>query len=292
MNPGTKILIPVALGLLLLGSAVFTVYQTQYALVLQFGKVVRTIQEPGLKFKIPFINDVRKFDRRILGFEMKQERFLTNEKKNLDVDAFVKWRIQDVTLFYTRLGGQVQRANERLSQIIGDGLRSEFGKRSIQEVVAEDRSEMMAILTEQTNADVSDRFGVEIVDVRIRRIELPEDVSSSVYQRMEAERKRVAQGLRAQGSEAASRIRADADRQREVLLAEAYRDAEQLRGAGDATAAEIYAKAYGRNPEFFSFYRSLDAYKRAFAGDNNMFVLDPESEFFKYFRASGVRAGQ
>jgi membrane protease subunit HflC len=292
MNTGTKILIAAAAALLVFGSAVFTVYQTQYALVLQFGKVVRTIQEPGLKLKIPFINEVRKFDRRILGFELKQERFLTNEKKNLDVDAFVKWRIHDVTLFYTRLGGDVRRANERLLQIIGDGLRSEFGKRSIQEVVAEDRSEMMAILTEQTNVDVSGRFGVEIVDVRIRRIELPEDVSTSVYQRMEAERKRVAQKLRAEGSEAASRIRADADRQREVLLAEAYRDAEQVRGEGDATAAEVYAKAYSRNPEFFSFYRSLDAYKRAFAGAENMFVLDPDSEFFKYFRGSRLGAEQ
>lgn len=269
-----------AFAFLVVPMVLYTVDQREQAIVIQFGKIQRTVTEPGLKAKLPW-QSVEKFDKRILGFDLETQRYLTREKKNLDVDSFVKWRIKDPAIYKTTMSGDENVARSRLSQIIRDGLRGEFGKRDIQEVVAEDRSVMMHIITEETTKDVAG-FGIEVVDVRIRRIELPDDVSDSVYSRMEAERKRVAQELRARGAEAAERIRADADRQREVLLAEAYRDAEQVRGDGDAKAAETYAKAYGKNAEFFSFYRSLDAYKTAFDNDN-VFVMQPEGEFFDYF---------
>jgi membrane protease subunit HflC len=264
-------------------SAAFTVNERERAIVLQFGEVKRAINEPGLYFKVPVVNSVRKFDKRILTFDAEPENYLTDEKKNLLVDSFVKWRIDDPIKYYTTMSGDERRASLRLGQIIKDGLRGEFGKRTIQQVVAEDRADMMAILTEQANT-IADQFGIKVVDVRIKRIDLPTDVSEAVYNRMRAERKRVAQELRAQGAEAAERIRADADRQREVLLAQAYRDAEQVRGEGDAKATETYAAAYGQDPEFFSLYRSLDAYQTAFEGGNNLMVLEPDSEFFQYFR--------
>jgi len=275
------IIIVVAAFLLLIVPLVFyTVDQRDQAIIIQFGKIQDTITEPGLHAKLPW-QSVEQFDKRVLGFDLETQRYLTREKKNLDVDSFVKWRIKDPATYKTTMSGDENVARSRLSQIIRDGLRGEFGKRNIQEVVAEDRSTMMHIITEETTKDVAS-FGIEVVDVRIRRIELPDDVSDSVYSRMEAERKRVAQELRARGAEAAERIRADADRQREVLLAEAYRDGEQIRGDGDAQAADTYAKAYGKNKEFFSFYRSMDAYKTAF-DNNNVFVMQPEGAFFDYF---------
>ena len=265
----------------------YTVDEREQAIVLQFGEIVDSVQEPGLHAKLPW-STVKKFDKRILGFDLNTERYLTSEKKNLDVDSFVKWRIEDPTTYYTTMSGDENVARARLSQIIRDGLRGEFGKRNIQEVVAEDRSTMMKILTEETTQDVAG-FGIEVMDVRIRRIELPSDVSDSVYRRMEAERKRVAQEHRSKGKEESERIRADADRQREVLLAEAYRDAELVRGDGDATSADVYAKAYNQNVEFFSFYRSLDAYKTAFS-NQNIFVMQPDSEFFEYFNSATGKA--
>lgn len=272
-----------AVAFLVLPLVFYTVDQRAQAIVIQFGKIQKTVQEPGLHAKLPW-QTVQQFDKRILGFDLDTQRYLTREKKNLDVDSFVKWRIKDPATYKTTMSGDENVARSRLSQIIRDGLRGEFGKRDIQQVVAEDRSAMMRILTEETTKDVAG-FGIEVMDVRIRRIELPDDVSGSVYLRMEAERKRVAQELRARGAEAAERIRADADRQREVLLAEAYRDSEQIRGDGDALSAETYAEAYGKNEEFFAFYRSLDAYKTAF-NNENVFVMQPDGPFFEYFNSA------
>ena len=285
MQSGILRLLVIALAAILflvLPMVLYTVDQREQAIVIQFGKIQRTVSEPGLHAKLPW-QSVQTFDKRVLGFDLDTQRYLTKEKKNLDVDSFVKWRIKNPVAYKTRMSGDENVARSRLSQIIRDGLRGEFGKRNIQEVVAEDRSEMMKIITEETTQDVAG-FGIEVVDVRIRRIELPDDVSDSVYRRMEAERKRVAQELRARGQEAAERIRADADRQREVLLAEAYRDAEQIRGDGDALAADTYAKAYGKDKEFFAFYRSLDAYKTAFDNEN-VFVMQPDGPFFEYFNS-------
>jgi membrane protease subunit HflC len=285
MQSGILRLLVIALAAILflvLPMVLYTVDQREQAIVIQFGKIQRTVSEPGLHAKLPW-QSVQTFDKRVLGFDLDTQRYLTKEKKNLDVDSFVKWRIKNPEAYKTRMSGDENVARSRLSQIIRDGLRGEFGKRNIQEVVAEDRSEMMRIITEETTQDVAG-FGIEVIDVRIRRIELPDDVSDSVYRRMEAERKRVAQELRARGQEAAERIRADADRQREVLLAEAYRDAEQIRGDGDALAADTYAKAYGKDEEFFAFYRSLDAYKTAFDNEN-VFVMQPDGPFFEYFNS-------
>ncbi|HGX94173.1 MAG TPA: protease modulator HflC [Candidatus Tenderia sp.] len=273
---------------LLAMSSLFTVNEGQKAILLQLGKIERTDYEPGLHFKVPFINNVRKFDARILTMDAEPESFLTAEKKNVVVDAFVKWRISDVALYYTTMGASEVNANQRLSQIIKDSLRSEFAKRTIQEVVSGERAEIMEILRTSTDVQV-EPFGIDVVDVRIKRIDLKGGVSEAVYRRMEAERTRVAADLRSKGAEAAERIRADADRQRTVTLAEAYREAEQLRGDGDAKAAEIYAGAYNKDPEFYAFYRSLNAYKASFKNKSDIMIIQPDSEFFKYF---GSAAGE
>jgi membrane protease subunit HflC len=265
--------------------SLFTVQQWQRALVLQFGEVQRVITKPGLYLKIPFINNVYYFDGRILSLDAEPERYLTSEKKNVIVDSFVKWRIDDVQRYYTAVGGDETAANVRLLQIIKDGLRGEFGKRTIQDVVSGERTQIMAVLSTEASK-VAQGFGIEVVDMRIKRIDLPREVSSSVYRRMEAERERVARELRSRGAEAAERIRADADRQREVILAEAFRDAELVRGEGDAAATDIYARAYGRNREFFSFYRTLSAYRTTFKGGNDVLVLSPNTPFFRFFQDS------
>ncbi len=279
-----RILALVALVLLLLVGvfSIFTVEQREKALLLRLGKIVPRDLSPGLHFKVPFIDQVRKFDGRILTLDAKPERYLTKEKKNVIVDSFVMWRIKDVARYYTAMGGDELRASLRLSQIIKDGLRSEFGKRTIQEVVSGERRQIMDILTRQADAQ-ADPFGIRIVDVRIKRIDLPEEVQQSVYRRMEAERARKAKELRSEGAEAAERIRAEADRERTVILAKAYKEAETLRGEGDALAADIYAKAYGKDPEFYAFYRSLNAYRASMAKDTLM-VLEPEAAFFRYFQ--------
>ncbi|MCK9531398.1 MAG: protease modulator HflC [Gammaproteobacteria bacterium] len=263
--------------------SVFTVNERELAIKFRLGEFERADYAPGLHFKIPVINNVRKFDARVMTLDMEPARFLTLEKKNVIVDAFVKWRIKDVTAFYRTTGGDEMRANQRLSQVVVEGLRNEFGKRTIQETISGERAQIMSIITEQF-AEQAKQFGIQVVDVRIKRIELPPEVSSSVYQRMEAERARVAKDLRSRGAEAAERIRADADRQRTVLLAEAYRDAERTRGEGDGRAAEIYAKAFGRNEDFYKLYRSLDAYKNVFSNQNDVLVVDPGSEFFQFFK--------
>jgi membrane protease subunit HflC len=276
-------LILAALALWIGSMSFFIVEERELAVKFRLGEFDRADYTPGIYFKIPFINNVRKFDSRILTLDAEPERYLTFEKKNVIVDAFIKWRINDVANYYKTMGGDERRAGMRLSQVIKNGLRDEFGKRTIQEAISGERAEIMNVITEQIE-EQAQQFGIEVVDVRIKRIELPPEVSGSVFDRMEAERARVAKDLRSRGAEAAERIRADADRQRTVLLAEAYRDAERIRGEGDAKSAEIYAQAFSKNDEFYSFYRSLDAYRNVFSNQEDVLVLDPESEFFKYFK--------
>ena len=278
----------ILLGLaLLVGlSMIFIVDERQVAIKFQLGEIVRSDFEPGLHFKAPWpINNVRKFDRRILTLDTPPERFLTGEKKNVTVDFFVKWRIQDPATYYTSFQGDERRAALRLLQIVKNGLQLEFDNRTIQQVVSDERSEMMQSLTTTGNREVA-QFGIEIVDVRVKQIELPDDVRNSVFERMRAERERIAKELRAQGQEAAKGIQAVAERERTVILAEASRDAERTRGEGDARATEIYADAYGRNEEFFQFYRSMNAYRASLASQQDVLVLEPDSEFFRYFHGN------
>ncbi len=263
--------------------SIFTVNEREKAILFRLGEIVKTDFTPGLYWKTPFVNNVRKFDSRIQTLDAEPERYLTGEKKNLIVDSFVKWRIKDVANYFTATGGDAVRANLRLSQIIKDGLRGEFAKRTIKEAVSGERQEIMTLITKQANAE-AEAFGIEIVDVRIKRIDFPSEISDSVYRRMRAERERVAKDLRSRGAESAEKIRAEADRQRTVIIADAFRDAEILRGEGDAAATEIYAKAYGRDIEFYSLYRSLNAYKTTFSSKNDILVIEPDSEFFKYFK--------
>jgi membrane protease subunit HflC len=274
----------VGLGALLLISmmSLFTVGQTEKAIKFKLGQIVKDDYGPGLNFKWPFINNVKKFDARIQTMDSKPERFLTAEKKNVIVDSFVKWRIGNVTTFYTVVAGDTIQANLRLEQIIKDAFRGEFGKRNIKQLVSTDRRAIRDILIKNVKP-LAANLGMEIIDVQVMRIDLPPEVSSSVFRRMEAERERVAREFRSEGAEAAEKIRADADRQRIVTLANAFRDAEKLRGEGDASSAEIYAKAYGADTEFFTFYRSLNAYKKTFS-NSGMMVVDPDSDFFQYFK--------
>jgi len=270
-------------AILFIGSfSVFTVAEWQKALLFRLGEVVRSDYEPGLHFKMPFINNVRKFDARLLTLDVEPERFLTAEKKNVIVDSFVKWKIDDVSRFYTAVAGDEVQARQRLEQIIKDEMRGEFSKRTINEVVSGERTRIMDLVTDDANKQAT-QIGITIADVRIMRIDLPAEVSNSVYRRMEAERTRVAKDFRSRGFEASERIRADADRQRSIILAEAFRDAEQIRGVGDAKAAEIYANAYEKDAEFFAFYRSMNAYKRAINSKSDVLVLEPDTEFFQFF---------
>jgi membrane protease subunit HflC len=255
------------------------------AIKFQLGKIVESEYEPGLHFMKPlFINNVRKFDKRILTLDTRPERFLTGEKKNVLVDFFVKWRIQDPATYYTAFGGDERQAALRLLQIIKNGLNNEFENRTIQQVVSGERAAMMDNLTVHSNEQVT-QFGIEVIDVRIKQIELPDEVREAVFQRMRAERSRVAAELRAQGDESAKGIRAVAERERTVLLAEAQRDADTMRGEGDARATAIYADAYGKDAEFYGFYRSMNAYRGALSSKQDVLVLQPDSEFFKYFNS-------
>ncbi|OMG52392.1 HflC protein [Azonexus hydrophilus] len=276
-----------ALVLVVLSMSIFTVDQRQYALVFQLGEVKRTIIEPGLNFKIPMIQNVRFFDRRILTLDSADpERFITSEKKNVLVDSYIKWRIVDPNLYYISVGGDEMRARTRLSQTVNAGLREEFGKRLVHDVISGERDKIMEQMREKADIDAR-RIGVQIVDVRLKRVELPDEVSGAVYSRMEAERKRVANELRSEGAAEAEKIRADADRQREVIVAEAYRDAQKIKGEGDAKAAATYAEAFGRSPEFYAFYRSLEAYRTSFANKSDVLVVEPSSDFFKYMKNIG-----
>jgi membrane protease subunit HflC len=275
-------------ALLLLSLSAFSVDQREYALVFRLGEIVSVKKEPGLYFKMPMVENVRYFDKRILTLNwVEPDRFLTSEKKNVLVDSFVKWKIIDPAKYYVSVKGDEVQAERRLSQTVNDGLRAEFGKRTIHDVVSGERSQIMEILRQRADRD-SRQMGIQVLDVRLKRVDLPQEVSESVYQRTEAERKGVANQLRSEGSAAAEKIRADADRQREVIIAEAYRDAQTAKGEGDAKAAETYAQAYSKNPEFYAFYRSLEAYRNSFKSKSDVLVLDPSSDFFKYMRSSGA----
>ncbi len=279
-------LITLLIGVALLASmSLFTVDQRQAVLVFQLGEIVAVKLKPGLYFKIPLVQNVRNFDTRIMTLDPADpERFITSEKKNVLVDYFVKWRIIDVRTFYVSFGGDESRAINRLAQTINDGMRAEFGKRTVHDVVSGERDDVMNALRKSANADAK-RFGVEVLDVRVKRVDLPAEVSESVYRRMEAERKRVANELRSTGTAEAEKIKAEADREREVILAEAYRDAQRIKGQGDGKAAAIYAKAYGKHAEFYAFYRSMESYRASFKDKQDVMVLQPNSAFFRYMNA-------
>ncbi len=277
----------VAVVLVVLAMSIFTVDQRQYAVVFQLGEMKRAITEPGLYFKIPMVQNVRYFDRRIITLDnVEPERFITSEKKNVLVDSYIKWRIVDPQLYYISVGGDESRAKTRLNQTVNAGLREEFGKRTVHDVVSGERDQIMEQMREKADADAR-KIGVQIVDVRVKRVELPTEVSEAVYRRMEAERKRVANELRSEGSAEAEKIRADADRQREVIIAEAYSGAQKIKGEGDAKATNTYAQAFGQNPEFYSFYRSLEAYRGSFRNKSDILVVEPNSDFFKYMKSAG-----
>jgi modulator of FtsH protease HflC len=285
------IVIAIVVLIVIASLSLFTVDQRQNVIVFRLGEVVHVVKEPGLYAKIPLLDNTRYFDIRILTIDTPEpERFLTSEKKNVLVDLFVKWRIVDVRTYYVSVGGDEARARTRLLQTINDSLRAEFGNRTVHEVVSGERNQIMELMRDRANEDAS-KIGVQVLDVRMKRVDLPQEVSESVYRRMEAERKRVANELRSTGSAESEKIRADADRQREIILAQAYRDAQRLKGEGDAKATAIHARAYEMNPEFFAFYRSIDAYKQSFRNKGDLLVLDPSSEFFKYLK-SGAKAGK
>lgn len=275
-------LIILALLLFVANLALYTVSETEKAIKLRLGEIITIDNHPGLKFKTPFVNNVVKFDNRIQTLDAPAERFLTGEKKNVIVDSYVKWRINDAEQFYKSTGGNVARSNNRLAQIIKTGLKSEFSKRTITDVVSGERSQIMSNIVKLAKKDVGE-FGIEIIDVRIKRIDLSQEVLNSVYRRMQAERHRVAKEFRSKGAEEAEIIRAAADKKRTIILANAYRDSEKIRGEGDAASASNYAKAYSKDAKFYSFYRSLESYKKSFSGQNDIMVLNPDTEFFKHF---------
>ena len=284
--------LPLIVGLILFvivvaSMCLYTVDQRQYALVFQLGEIKRVVTEPGIKLKWPMIQNVRYFDRRILTLDTPEpELFQTSEKKNVLVDLFVKWRIADAELYYKSFNADEAKAANRLEQTVTSGLREEFGKRTVHEVVSGERAQIMENMRRKAEDDAK-KYGMEIVDVRVKRVDLPPEVSESVYRRMEAERKRVANELRSTGGAEAEKIKADADRQRDVIVAEATRDAQKIKGEADAKASAIYAEAFGKNPEFYRFYRSLEAYRQSFRSKNDVLVVDPSSEFFKYLKGSG-----
>ena len=288
-------IVAVVVALAVLASAsMFTVDQRQHAIVFQFEEVKDVVTTPGLHFKWPLIQRVRSFDMRILTFDDAEPlRFITSEKKPVLVDSFVKWRIIDVKQYFVSVQGDELRAATRLKQTISGGLQNEFNKRTVHEVVSGERDKIMEEVREKADQELRRDLGVELVDVRLKRVDLPQEVSESVYRRMEAERKRIANELRSTGSAEGERIRADADRQREVVLAEAYRDAQRVKGDGDAKSASIYAQAFSQNPEFYSFYRSMEAYRSSFRGKNDLLLIEPNSDFFRYLKdATGKPAAK
>ncbi|MDA8128397.1 MAG: protease modulator HflC [Betaproteobacteria bacterium] len=286
------ILVGLIVLLLILSGSMFTVDQRQNALVFQLGEVVSVKKNPGLYFKLPLVQNVRYFDTRILTLDSAEpERFITSEKKNVLVDSYIKWRVIDARQFYVSVGGDETRAQIRLNQTVNDGLRAEFGRRTIHDVVSGQRDKVMNLIRAKADQDARS-IGVQVVDVRIKRVDLPESVSENVYRRMEAERKQVANELRSTGAAEAEKIKADADRQKQVIVANAYRDAQRVKGEGDAKAAAIYAAAYGKNPEFYAFYRSMQAYRDSFRNKSDVMVLDPSSDFFKYMKNPRAAGGK
>ena len=280
------IVILVLLAVLFLSSAIFVVREDQVGVLFQLGRIVKTDITPGVHFKYPLIQDARTFDQRIMTLDSQPERYLTSEKKDVNVDFFAKWRISEVGRYYTTTSGDELQAIQRLNPILKEALRNQINQRTLRETVSDARSSMTEMLVRTANEGTKN-LGIEVVDVRIKRIDLPEEVSESVYNRMRAERSRVANELRSQGVEASEAIRANADRERQVILANAEREAQAIRGAGDARAADIYALAYGKDAEFYAFHRSLESYRTAFEGGDSVLVLDPDSEFFRYFGSAG-----
>ena len=284
------IIAAVVLVLLLASGTLFTVDQRQNAIVFQLGEVKEVITRAGLHFKWPLIQNVQVFDMRILTFDdAEPQRFLTSGNRPVLVDSFVKWRISDVSLYYISVQGDELRAMTRIRQTIAGSLREEFGVRTLHDVVSGQREDIMSRVRTKTDQDLK-RIGVEVVDVRLKRVDLPQEVSESVFGRMQAERKRIANELRSTGGAEAERVRADADRQREIITAEAYRDAQRIKGEGDAKASAVYAGAFSQNPEFYAFYRSMEAYRLAFRGKNDLLLLEPTSDFFRYLKDSQGRA--
>ena len=288
MKQNLPFVVAFLIGILIVtATSIFTVDQRQSAIVFQLGEIKSVITEPGLSFKWPLIQNVRTFDNRIQTWDSPDpERFLTAEKKPVLVDSFVKWRIRDVRQYYISVGGDEEVASTRLSQTVNSGLREEFGKRTVHEVVSGEREKIMSAVRIKADTDMKN-IGVQIIDVRLKRVDFPPEVSDSVYRRMETERKRVANELRSQGGADSERIRADADKQREVIVANAYREAQKVKGNGDAQAAAIYGRAFGKNAEFYSFYRSLEAYRNSFKNKSDVLVVEPNSEFFKYLKKPG-----
>ena len=286
----TNFLVACVVVLILASMSIFIVDQRQTAIVFQLGEVMRVETTPGIKFKLPLIQNVRFFDSRILTLDNADpERFITAEKKNVLVDSFIKWRIIDVKQYYISVGGDPERANTRLKQTVNSSMREEFGKRTISEVVSGEREQIMNVLRTKIDSDAR-KIGIQVLDVRLKRVDFPPEISDSVYRRMDAERKRVANELRASGAAEGEKIKADADKQREVILAKAYRQAQQTKGEGDATASAIYGAAFGKNAEFYAFYRSLEAYKQSFRNKSDVMVVDPSSAFFKYMKNPGKEA--
>lgn len=263
----------------------FIVHEREVAIKFKLGEITQTYNEPGLYFQIPIINNIIKFDSRILTMDTPTERFLTSEKKNVIVDSFVKWRISDAKTFYTSTQGDERTAIARMASIVNDELKGQIAAKTIQEVISGERASIMQVVTDTAGLKIRD-LGIELIDVRVKKADLPENVTVNVYQRMATERQTVAKSFRSRGEEQAKQIRANANRQREETLAEAYRISEQVRGEGDATAAKIYGDSYNQDKEFYSFYRSLNAYETSFGGGQDIMVLSPDSEFFKYFKQS------
>ena len=282
---GKIILVLLAIAAIIVSMSLFTVDERETAINLQLGEVVRADYRPGLHVKLPLVQEVLKFDKRIQNLDSDPELYLTLEKKNVKVDSFVKWRIKDVVRYYTSTGGSPGRASNRLSAVIQKSLKDEFGKRTIQQAVSGERQEIMDKLRSSAK-NQADELGIEIIDVRIKRIDLPEEVSASVYARMSSEREQVAKKFRSEGEEQGKKIRAQAAREREVMLAEAQRDAQKIKGDGDGRATEIYAIAFSQDQEFYSLYRSLSAYRNTFNKPSDVLLLEPNTQFFKYFKSS------
>jgi membrane protease subunit HflC len=279
-------LVVIALAVMLGADSIYVIKETERAVVLRFGALVETNVAPGLHVKLPLADIVRKFDGRVLTVDAAPESFFTIQQKRVIVDSYAKWRINDVDTYYKSTGGDERVASDRLASRINDGLRNQFGTKTLHEVVSGKRDELMKKITDQLNTDVKESLGVEVLDVRVKRIDLPVDVSASVFRRMAAEREKEAREYRSEGKEQAERIRADADRQITIIGAEAYRDAQKIKGDGDATASATYADAYNKNPEFYSFTRSLKAYRGSFSSKDDLMVVDPKGDFFKYLKSA------
>ena len=280
----SRIFIALLVVLILLSMATYTVDQREHAIVFRLGEIIAVKEEPGLYFKTPLVDNVKYYDKRILTYDSSTpDRFITSEKKNVLVDSFIKWRIIDPAKFYVSVNGDERQAERRLTQTVNDGLRAEFGKRTIQEVVSGERSEIMDIIKERADRE-SNNIGIEILDVRLRRVDLPKEVSDSVYQRMEAERKSVASELRSEGFAESEKIKANAEKQKEIIITDAYREAQKIKGQGDAKAARVYSDVFSKNKEFYDFYRSLEAYRNSVNSKEDILVLDPNTEFFKYLQ--------